>query len=133
MKIGLLPTLTVAVPTAAAVHVFAFLVSCGPSCPPSTPSTPDVVEADAGADVEEVDAGPDGLIVVATATCGTACANLRARGCQEATTRPSEDSCEVVCQRATDTRRIDLHLACLARARNALEVRACGTFRCTGR
>lgn len=63
--------------------------------------------------------------------CSMACMNLAAIGCPEG--RPDEGgivSCTDVCQKTQRMQLTDLRPACLLRARNKVEARACGTVAC---
>lgn len=67
----------------------------------------------------------------ASPDCAAACVSLRRARCSEATTRPGEDSCYVLCRRAEATRgQIDFKPRCIAAAQSREAIRACGTYRC---
>ena len=91
--------------------------------PSTTPDPP------ADADTEPPDDGGSGS--TSASICESACRNLATHRCPEAVTRPGEDSCVVVCQRAQATRgRIDLKPRCIAAAKSRAAILACGTYRC---
>ena len=90
---------------------------------------PDPASADASADAstEPLDDSDS----TSASICAAACRNLATYRCPEAVTRPGEDSCVIVCQRAETTRgRIDLKPRCIAAAKSRAAILACGTYRC---
>lgn len=98
------------------------------SCTPVHLTPEQVFPDDNGPYLEPFDA-PIGT-GYAVPKCAQACANIQAKRCPEATTRPGEDSCYVVCSRAEATGKIDFKTQCVAAAKSQSAIRACGTYRC---
>jgi hypothetical protein len=113
--------------------VAVLLVGCPPSpAPPPSPDAsdatvpdmPDVVTPPVDATPAPQDAN------VPQDTCSLACANLRAFGCREG----AEDAgagCTAVCRHTVDGGAFSINAACLAAAKSAADVHACGTVKCS--
>lgn len=101
----------------AAMVLVAVLVSIGIGsvcgCPPA-PTTPGP-DAEAGAPT--------------SASCASACANLRAINCADGFSVDGGQSCESTCQHTLDGT-YDMHLACLTSATSVASARACMSVTC---
>lgn len=102
----------------ALVIVTPFLTAA--SCHQLPPEPPFVFYRDGGAPPDDAAVDPP--------DCVAACANMKRLGCPEA--EPAGRTCGGVCAAALKTKRIDLHLFCVANAQTIEDVRECRTVRC---
>ncbi len=118
-----------------------FAVVCLVGCPTPTPVNPGPDAADAVAPPQPIPSAPDASQSIVDAApmpvaeaggsaCQLACANLRSFGCKEGDpTGKGDGECEKVCDH-TSTGAFSIKPDCLAAAKSAAAVRACGTVRC---
>lgn len=108
MKLGLL-----------SLAIAGVLVACASNpCPPPQPRV-------GGACAPPPDAGVDAHDPL-PATCGGACANMRARSCELGKPTPRGASCEQVCERVQrENGRAGFNTSCVARATTCAEADSC--------
>lgn len=110
-----------------------YIVACAGviviGCPKPIPVPPPNTDTDAA-----LDSDPDSdFDAIKQDDCARACANMRLPSiqCPEADPpKAGEESCEAVCRHASKSGLTDLKPKCVASARTANEVRACGTVKC---
>ncbi len=116
--------LVLVVSTISALLVFA----CETKPPEPVVPQPPLIVGDGGAFDEPFDNASSGGYL--QPKCAKACANLQTLKCPDGFRREGEDSCYVVCRRATESGKIDFKLDCVIAAKSQDEVRSCKSYQC---